>query len=219
MDAATRARLFEPFFTTKSDGGTGLGLATAHAVVTQSGGKITVETTPGRGSAFFVYLPQAQATSSGSSPRLPATRPQRGQSVLLVEDEPLVREVMAQTLRDAGYRVLEASHGDEAVRVAAAQPSLDLLCTDGILPGLPTRELIQRIAQRFPGIPVLVCSGHLQEELVRRQIADGRFDFLAKPFRPEELIARVAASLAATPQPQPATQTAPITTSRDVDRS
>ncbi|HMI93473.1 MAG TPA: ATP-binding protein, partial [Polyangiales bacterium] len=200
MDEATRARLFEPFFTTKSDGGTGLGLATAHAVVTQSGGKITVETAPGRGSAFYVYLPQALEPSAGSTPRLPAVRPQHGQSVLLVEDEALVRDVMAQTLRDAGYRVLEAGHGDEAVRIAATQPSLDLLCTDGILPGLPTRELIQRVVQRFPGIPVLICSGHLQEELVRRQIAEGSFDFLAKPFRPEELIARIAALLAVSTQ-------------------
>jgi signal transduction histidine kinase/ActR/RegA family two-component response regulator len=219
MDAATRARLFEPFFTTKSDGGTGLGLATAHAVVTQSGGKITVETSPGRGSAFFVYLPQAQETIAGSSPRLPAVHPQRGQSVLLVEDEALVREVMVQTLRDAGYRVLEASHGDEAVRVADAQPSLDLLCADGILPGIPTRELIQRIAQRFPGIPVLVCSGHLQEELVRRQIADGRFAFLAKPFRPEELVARVAALLASTAQPRATAPGGPVGATRDIERS
>jgi signal transduction histidine kinase/CheY-like chemotaxis protein len=197
MDAATRARLFEPFFTTKSDGGgTGLGLATAHAVVTQSGGKIAVETAPGQGSAFYVYLPLAQDASAGSSPRFPAVRPQAGRSILLVEDEVLVRDVMAHTLRDAGFRVLEAAHGDEALALASAQPSIDLLCTDGILPGLPTRELIARIEQRFRGIPVLVCSGHLQEELVRRQIAEGSFDFLAKPFRPEELVMRVSTLLA-----------------------
>ena len=196
MDGATRARLFEPFFTTKSDlGGTGLGLATAHAVVTQSGGKIVVETAPGQGSTFYVYLPQAQDVTASSSPRFAAVRPQHGRSILLVEDEALVRDVMAQTLRDAGYRVLLAAHGDEALRVAAAQPNLDLLCTDGILPGMPTRELIARIAQRYPGIPVLICSGHLQEELVRRQIAEGSFEFLAKPFRPDELVERIAALL------------------------
>ena len=197
MDAATRARIFEPFFTTKSDGGgTGLGLATAHAVVTQSGGKIVVETAPGKGSAFYVYLPCAEDDSARSAPRMPAVRPQHGQIVLLVEDEALVRDVMARALRDAGYRVLEAGDTDEALRVASNSARIDLLCTDGILPGLPTREMIEHVSARFPGIPVLVCSGHVEEELVRRQIAEGNFDFLAKPFRPEELVNRAAALLA-----------------------
>jgi CheY-like chemotaxis protein len=116
--------------------------------------------------------------------------------VLLVEDETLVREVMARALRDAGYRVLEAADGNEALHVSVGQQRIDLLCTDGILPGLPTREIIERIGARFPGVPVLVCSGHLEEELVRRQIAEGSFEFLAKPFRPEELVERAATLIA-----------------------
>jgi CheY-like chemotaxis protein len=127
---------------------------------------------------------------------MPAVRPQHGQIVLLVEDEALVRDVMARALRDAGYRVLEAGDTDEALRVASSHARVDLLCTDGILPGLPTREMIECVSARFPGIPVLVCSGHVEEELVRRQIAEGSFDFLAKPFRPEELVNRAAALLA-----------------------
>ncbi len=197
MDAATQERIFEPFFTTKAEGrGTGLGLATAHAIVVESRGKISVESAVDRGTSFHVYLPVAQAQSARivATPSAPVLLG-HGRTVLLVEDEPLVRDVLVTALRSAGYEVLDAPDGARALELARARQQssspIDLLCTDGILPGMATRALIEGFLTFFPSAPVLVCSGHVEEELVRRRIEHGEWSFLAKPFLPSELLGRL----------------------------
>jgi two-component system, cell cycle sensor histidine kinase and response regulator CckA len=198
MDRETQERIFEPFFSTKAEGrGTGLGLATAAAVVAESHGKISVESAPGQGSCFRVALPRAVERVS-LAPRLAADSGVLGdRAVLLVEDEDPVRQVLAQALRGAGYRVLEAGDGLSALALLQERPvEVHLLCTDGILPGMPTRQLIDEFRTFYPRAPVLVCSGHVEEELVRRGIASGELSFLAKPFTPDILLRRVGEMLA-----------------------
>jgi CheY-like chemotaxis protein len=197
MDAATRERIFEPFFTTKGEGrGTGLGLATVQAIVTDSQGKITVESEPGRGALFRVYLPVAEG-ELGAELQPPSIDVEgaphgAGRRVLLVEDEEAMREVMVRVLTDGGYEVLDARDGEEALTLARASGGpLHVLCTDGILPGLRTDALIAQFRELYPQARVLVCSGHLQEDLVRRRIAEGECAFVQKPFSADELLRAV----------------------------
>jgi signal transduction histidine kinase/CheY-like chemotaxis protein len=196
MDEATRARIFEPFFTTKAEShGTGLGLATVHAIATDSQGTVTVESEPGRGSCFRVYLPVAEGAAAATRAPAPESVPRANGLVLVVDDEAPVRRVMGELLRDAGYEVLLAEDGDRALGLARrSRAPIDLLCTDGILPGLRTDALIMQYRELFPRGRVLVCSGHVQEELLRRRIAEGECAFLQKPFAAEELL-RVVAEL------------------------
>jgi signal transduction histidine kinase/ActR/RegA family two-component response regulator len=201
MDTATQERLFEPFFTTKSEqGGTGLGLATAHAIVLESRGKISVDTKLGEGTEFRVYLPAASASAPPAA-IAPHAHAGGGRTVLLVEDDPMVCNVVTQTLRDAGYHVQAAGDGAAALVLArqlhAERRPIDVLCTDAILPGMPVRELIDRVLELFPDVPVLVCSGHVREDLLRRGIERGEWSFLAKPFTPDELLRKLEELLGA----------------------
>ncbi|HVY47492.1 MAG TPA: ATP-binding protein, partial [Minicystis sp.] len=195
MDEGTRERVFEPFFTTKEHGrGTGLGLATVYGIVQQSGGMIRVDTAPGRGSTFYVHLPQA----AGDAP--PAASPEpaepdvggRGRRVLLVEDEPLVRFVAARILRDGGYVVLEAATPDEALAIARdAGTLIDALVTDVVMPGMNGERLAREIDKLRPGIAVLFVSGYADAAL------EPTVAFLAKPFTPDALLGAVAGLFAA----------------------
>ncbi len=163
MDAATRQRVFEPFFTTKEQGrGTGLGLATVYGIVRQSGGHLRVESTPGEGSTFFVYLPHsreddpmpAEAVSSAGA------EPRGHESILLVEDEHTVRALARELLQSRGYAVWEASSADEALAQAEEIENLDLLLTDFMLPGLNGEQLAEEMRRRHPGLKVLFMSGY-----------------------------------------------------------
>lgn len=178
MDAATRSRIFEPFFTTKEVGkGTGLGLSVAHAIVNQANGGVHVETTPGGGSSFRVYLPvTAKATE-------PAQK-----TVLVVEDEPEVREVIKIVLRQEGFQVIEARHGREAMSKAADTPVIDLLVTDLIMPQMGGVDLIEGLLSKRPGLPVLAISGHAAKA---PDLHGPNIRFLAKPFHPADLIGTV----------------------------
>jgi PAS domain S-box-containing protein len=177
--------VFEPFFTTKGQGkGTGLGLATVHGIVQQSGGSVEVYTEAGLGTTFKVYLPRCDEVVQPApvlSVRLP--RAVGTETVLLVEDEGSVRAFAGLVLRGAGYTVLEAGDGAEAERVAAGHPGpIDLLVTDVVMPGMSGRELAGRLSAAHRGLKVLFMSGYTDDAVVRHGILEENVNFLQKPF-------------------------------------
>jgi CheY-like chemotaxis protein len=182
-------RIFEPFFTTRL-GGTGLGLATCYGIVKQNGGHIAVHSEPGRGAMFSVYLPRV-ASPEPEAPSKPAPAPGAlgTERVLLVEDEAVVRGVIERTLQRAGYRVVVATSGDEALQITDADGKFDLLITDIVMPGLNGWELGKRLGERWPGLPVLYISGYT-EDVVTDVDARGAA-FLQKPFLPVDLLATI----------------------------
>ncbi len=202
MDANTRARLFEPFFTTKGVGkGTGLGLAMVYGIVKQNGGHIAVESDAGQGTIFRLHLPRA--TAPRPMPTLPDARPPRpptpssGRVVMVVEDEEGVRQLVCRTLARAGYQVLEARDGDEALALAGRFPDpIDLLLSDMIMPGLNGRQVAAKITAVRAGTRVLFMSGHTDGVLGRNGLADPDTpSVVRKPFTPAELLRRVEDAL------------------------
>jgi two-component system, cell cycle sensor histidine kinase and response regulator CckA len=194
MDEATRARLFEPFFTTKVEG-TGLGLATAYGIVQQHGGFVGVETAAGAGAAFRVYLPIVDESGAPRwHPAMEVTNGERGSELILIaEDEPSLRSVVSATLRDLGYRVVEAADGEEAVRLYERRASeVALVVLDVVLPRLDGREVYERMRALRPDVKVLLTTGYAPESTrLGALIAEGRVPLLEKPFMPAELAARV----------------------------
>jgi two-component system, cell cycle sensor histidine kinase and response regulator CckA len=195
MDIETCSHIFEPFFTTKAQG-TGLGLATVYGIVRQSGGDIWVYSQPGQGTSFEIYLPQVEAEGEHGVPSsLPnAIPPKRGwETILLVEDEGVVRELARRTLLKEGYFVLEASHGEEALRVAHEyQASIDLLVTDVVMPGgMSGRQLVERLTPLRREMKVLYMSGYTDDAVVRYGVVDAGIAFLQKPFTPNGLTNKV----------------------------
>jgi PAS domain S-box-containing protein len=163
MTPDVAARVFEPFFTTKAPGkGTGLGLATVYGIVRQHGGSVSVETAPGKGARFDVVLPAA--TAAGREDEAPfrdaAPARGRGEVVLVVDDEPLVRRALARALGSRGYTVLEADSGDEALALVEARGGVDLLLSDVVMPGMRGPELVRAFRARWPGRPALLMSGY-----------------------------------------------------------
>jgi two-component system cell cycle sensor histidine kinase/response regulator CckA len=190
MTPEVQARIFEPFFSTKGVGqGTGLGLSVVHGIVEQSGGHLEVYSLPGVGTTFKLYLPAMEAPPTAMSVDDPPQPPKgRGETVLLVEDEEPVREVTALMLASLGYRVLEASNGEEALRVAeAGWEHIDLLMTDVIMPGMGGRDLADALQARRPGLKVLFQSGYTGETVIRQGILRTEVAFLQKPFTLEAL--------------------------------
>jgi PAS domain S-box-containing protein len=192
MDAATRARIFEPFFTTKEVGkGTGLGLATVYGIVKQSNGHIGVESEPGCGSAFCVSLPRVENESAATrKPAMAQTHKRGTGTILLAEDEPLLRELGQAILAQAGYEVLTAPNSD-ALKSLLTEHSgtIDLLLTDVIMPGISGPELVRLVRESRPNIRVLYMSGYSADEI---EDLDRDAGFLQKPFTPSELTAKVA---------------------------
>jgi CheY-like chemotaxis protein/nitrogen-specific signal transduction histidine kinase len=194
MDQEIRSRIFEPFFTTKRMGeGTGLGLSTSFGIVRQAGGQIVVESREGEGSTFKVYLPRIEgmpAPAPGESE--PGTTHAREVVVLVCEDDEAVRSVMASALSSAGYSVLVAATPDRALELhEQSREPIELVVTDVVMPGMSGLELGRRLARRSPGIKVLLVSGYPQEVLERQGAMEGDFELLEKPFRPQDLLARV----------------------------
>jgi len=194
MDAATQARIFEPFFTTKELGkGTGLGLATVYGIIQQSGGTIRVESEPGRGSVFRVYLPRVDEAAEAAETAAAAGAAGSGhETVLVVEDEPVVRALVRDVLAAHGYHVLVAGNAHEALRAeqACLEP-IALLVTDVVMPGPSGRELAQEFSRRRPRARVLFVSGYANDAFVNRGLLQPGTWFLQKPFSPEVLAARV----------------------------
>jgi two-component system cell cycle sensor histidine kinase/response regulator CckA len=186
-------RLFEPFFTTKPQGkGTGLGLATVHGIVLQSSGQITVESEPGRGTEFIVYLPVHRAGSPLPAPP-PVPReitPPVGRTVLVVDDEPAVRDVAMRAIARAGYRVIGASSGADALKLLEAERDMSslLLLTDIMMPKMNGHELAEQVARRFPDVRVACMSGFSPEEMARQGLTTPERRLLHKPFTLPTLI-------------------------------
>ena len=185
MDAQTQTRIFEPFFTTKEKGkGTGLGLATVYGVVKQSGGFIYVYSEVGQGTTFKIYLPQVMAeVDTDVAEKAPAAPVRGSETVLFVEDEESVRELVTEYLRSAGYKVLEASDGVQALEIAAGHKgTIEILVTDVVMPRLSGRELASRIGTDRPGVRVLFISGYTYDSIFRHGVLEGGVAYLQKPF-------------------------------------
>lgn len=194
MDETTRTRAFDPFFTTKEPGkGTGLGLSTVYGIVKQSGGSVWLDSTPGAGTTVRVYLPQVQEhPESEQSETVSPASPVQGATVLVVEDEQLVRDLVRRTLRRAGYTVLVAENGEEALAVSRANLGpIDLVVTDVVMPRMNGSELASRLQLERPGMRVLFVSGYANDVLdVRGGLVPGT-EYLQKPFTPSVLLDRV----------------------------
>jgi len=198
MDAHTLAHAFDPFFTSKPAGkGTGLGLATVHGIVRQSGGYVAVESTPGQGTCFSLYLPRHHEAGAARGAALaphPAPAPRGHETVLLAEDEDAVRNLVRRMLEEQGYEVLAAANGLEALALAGtrAPGAIHLLLSDVVMPGMSGPQLARELGQRRPGMPVLFMSGHTDDRLP--MTGDGA-DLLMKPFAPTDLVLRTRAAI------------------------
>ncbi|MBR9989647.1 MAG: response regulator, partial [Gemmatimonadetes bacterium] len=196
MDGDTIARAFEPFFTTKPPGeGTGLGLPTVHGIVTQSGGRIEVDSTPGDGTTFRIYLPavDAQAQEPEESPAAPVAARTASGTILLVEDEEAVRLIVRRTLTRQGYDVVEACNGEEALRILKTRSEdIDLILTDLVMPEMGGRTLVIRVREQFTNPPpVVYMSGYAEEDALPADDFGGGDVLLEKPFTIQELLAVV----------------------------
>ena len=200
MDPATLAHLFEPFFTTKDVGqGAGLGLATVYGIVTQHRGWVRVESAPGQGSTFFVYLPAsgAPAAAPTAAPERAALPQGQNETILLVEDDAAVRNVVGQGLRRHGYRVIEATNGPEALRLwEKLSEEIDLLCTDMVMPeGYSGLDLAKIFRAAKPTLRVIVCTGYSQEIVAQAPDPAHPFVVLQKPLDWPALLTAVRAQL------------------------
>ena len=199
MDEQTRSRVFEPFFTTKDPGkGTGLGLATVYGIVKQSGGDIQLYSECGRGTSFKIYLPHVAeaATAPGQTRATTGAVPRGDETVLLVEDQPEVRDLAREILEASGYRVLEACDAQEAVLMAERHPGpIHLLLTDVIMPRQSGRALAERLRPLRPELQVLYMSGYTNEAIVRHGVLEPDTVFIQKPFTPAALGSKVRETL------------------------
>ena len=198
MDEATVSRIFEPFFTTKELGkGTGLGLATVYGIVRQNGGYIWVYSEPGRGTTFKTYLPSADhkigLLSKSEAESVPPKR--EGTTVLLVEDDDIMRDLTAQMLTEHGYKVIEASDGKSAVESVATNGPIDVMLTDVVMRGMSGPELVKRLSQSHPAMKVVFMSGYTGELLAQHDAMQSGIALLEKPFTRSALLKAVDAAL------------------------
>ena len=203
MDEHTLAHAFEPFFTTKARGkGTGLGLATCHGIVLQNEGRIVIHSSPGRGARFEVLFPraplelglEAEPVTAASRPA-PPREPSRGGEVLVVEDDPSVRALAVEALSGAGYVVLEAESGHAALELVAEGRAFQLVLTDLAMPGMSGQELVRRVRELRPGVPILYVSGYSDVELSPQELPF----LIPKPYGIATLLERVEQALATWP--------------------
>ena len=194
MSPETLAHIFEPFFTTKEKGkGTGLGLATVYGIVKQSGGYIEAESNLGKGTAFKTYLPRVEETESTRQPVTDKAQPRLGsETVLLVEDEAGVRELIRDFLQQSGYAVLEAESGEKALEICqSCQKVIQLMITDVVMPKMSGPVLAKKIKQIRPTVRVLYISGYTDEAVLQQGVLTSQVAFLQKPFTAEALVRKV----------------------------
>jgi CheY-like chemotaxis protein len=195
MSQELQTRIFEPFFTTKESGkGTGLGLATVYGIVKQSGGNVWVYSEPNQGATFKIYLPVDESDRPVQDHAQPTRREwSRGtETVLLVEDAPMIRRLAQQVMTKAGYTVFEAADGNQAIaQVDAHSGPIDIVVTDLIMPGLSGVDLAQRLTVLRAGARVLYMSGYTDNAIVRNGLLADGAPFLQKPFTPEELLKKL----------------------------
>jgi PAS domain S-box-containing protein len=194
MDRETQARIFEPFFTTKEKGkGTGLGLSTVYGIIKQSGGYVFVQSEIGCGTVFTIYFPRVDEPSEALGAAAVSSAAAGGsETVLLVEDEDSVRQLVRETLESRGYRVLESANGQAALALAASHPEpIHLVITDVVMPGLNGHELIQQLRTARPGIRTLYLSGYAQDAFSGSAAAEAQKTFLQKPFTLQSLARKV----------------------------
>jgi CheY-like chemotaxis protein len=206
MSSETQSRIFEPFYTTKEVGkGTGLGLSMVYGIVKQSGGYIWVYSEPDRGTTFKIYLPRVDQPAENAADEKRLNPVQRGtETILLVEDDPQVRQLSSSVLTHCGYKVLVAATPQEGLAICSANHhDIRLLVTDVVMPGLNGRELAEKILQICPKLRVLYISGYTGNAIVHYGVLDDGLWFLPKPFTLSALVAKVREVLdAATPTPQ-----------------
>jgi two-component system cell cycle sensor histidine kinase/response regulator CckA len=195
MDEKVKARIFEPFFTTKEQGkGTGLGLSTVYGIVKQSGGYICAYSEPGHGSVFKVYLPRVDARAEPSdAAKKGENLHSRGERILLVEDELMVRNAVARILKAQGYTVVTAENPDQAFQRFEEDPQIDLVLSDVILPGASGPDIAARLAQLRPGLKTLFMSGFTDHAIVRQGVLQPGVNFIQKPFTPTALAHKLRA--------------------------
>jgi two-component system, cell cycle sensor histidine kinase and response regulator CckA len=207
MDAETQSRIFEPFFTTKEKGkGTGLGLSTVYGIVKQSNGYVFAESEPGAGTTFYVYLPRVEESAEALAPAKSQENEAGGcETVLLVEDEESVRELVRVTLASRGYNVLEAENGECGLRIAEGfKKHIDILITDVMMPGIGGRELARKLLLLRPGISVLYLSGYTEDSVITHGALGPSTAFLQKPFTLQNLAKKVREVLRSKSAPPPA---------------
>lgn len=202
MNQQTRERIFEPFFTTKEGGkGTGLGLATVYGIVRQSRGYIWVYSEPGQGTTFKIYLPRSERITAKERPvARKVVRAAANETILVVEDVEAVRNIVVRILKDAGYSVLAAASGKEALAICQGHPGeIDLVITDVIMPQMSGREVAEQLANARPQTAVLYMSGYTDNAIVHHGVLDPGKQFIAKPFSAADLTHKVREVLAARP--------------------
>jgi CheY-like chemotaxis protein len=191
ISADNLENIFEPFFTTKELGkGTGLGLSTAYGIVRQSGGHITVESTVGKGTAFEIYLPKARKEASrGNVSSAPVPSVNGSETVLLVEDEKPLRDLMTRIFKSKGYTVLAAQDGPEALNLCAeASQKIELMVSDVMIPGIKGKDLADKVKTFNPAIHVIFLSGYPGDIIGHHGILESDINFMHKPFDPDVLL-------------------------------
>jgi signal transduction histidine kinase/ActR/RegA family two-component response regulator len=194
MTEAVRRQVFEPFFTTKGEHGTGLGLSTCYGIISQAKGHVDVQSEPGRGACFTVYLPLAPAASKPVDGAAASPRPAAVQGLaLVVEDQPAIKRTMARSLKELGLKVLEAGSAEEALAlVEQLDAQIDLLVTDVVLPGITGMKLAEQLRRRHPKLRVVVSSGYLGAESENPSMQAPNTMFVAKPFTGRQLMSAVS---------------------------
>jgi two-component system, cell cycle sensor histidine kinase and response regulator CckA len=225
MDKETQSRVFEPFFTTKEKGkGTGLGLSTVYGIVKQSNGYVFAESQPGAGSTFYVYLPRVEESAEELTPAKSQPNEAGGcETVLLVEDEESVRELVRLTLAARGYKVIEAENGEIGLHAAeTCKEQIDILITDVVMPGIGGRELAKKLLSMRPGISVLYLSGYTEDAVVTQGALGPNIAFLQKPFTLQNLakkVREVLRSRSAASTPATSTPTTSTATQKSIAKS
>ena len=202
MDAATLNHLFEPFFTTKEMGkGTGLGLPMVYGIVKQNHGCVEVESQPGQGTTFTIYLPRLEAAVEAPEDRISlAAKLEGSETILVVEDEAALRTLLCRFFRLYGYHVLEARHGGEALLLCERHPGpIHLMVTDVVMPQMSGKELADRLAPLHPEMVVFFISGYTDSDMSGYGAPESSQHFIAKPFRPMDLVKKVRDALDASP--------------------